>query len=161
MLKRSISWLAIAAIATFSGVGLAFDDEFAGDRNPGRMLAYLADELDLSQEQEDEIRALYAEMQEQNEADRARLGELRELMKAQVEDFDAGTAQKYADEIGEIATRLAYVGVSHKAAVHDVLTPEQRELLEEMMQRRAERQERWRDKRREGKPPRRSADSTD
>ena len=157
MLKLSKQILAAAALATATTLGtpaLAFDDEFAGDRNPGRMLAYLADELDLSQEQEDEIRRLHTELKDENDTDRARLAELRELMKGQVDNFDAGQAQKYADEIGEIATRLAYSGIRTRADINALLDEEQRAAMQALMEERAERHERWRGKRKDGHGPR-------
>ncbi len=152
----SRSWMAAAGLAAClsTGVPLAQGSEYAvyhgmqigGEHEGGRMLAYLADELDLSETQEAEIRALHEEVAEQNAADRERLEELKERMRAQVDDFDAGEAQRIADEIGEIATRLAYSGASTRAGVRALLTDEQRVLLDELMAERRERHERWRDR---------------
>lgn len=136
----------LAAATAFSVGSWAMGSESGLHQDNGRMLAYLADELDLNAEQETEIRALHSALKEQNEADRARLDELRELMRAQRQDFNAGEAQKLADEIGEITTRLVYSATSTQAQVRSVLTAEQQAGLDEIMAQREERHERWRDK---------------
>ena len=150
--RQLLATTGLAALLT-AGVTWAMGPDYQADNfGGGRMLAYLADELDLTVAQEAEIRAIHEGVQEQSDADRQRLDELRESMRAQVENFDPGEAQKIADEIGEITTRVAYTRASTRASVRAVLSDEQLAQLEHLMLEQEDRRERWRDGRR-GKRP--------
>lgn len=114
------------------------------ERNVDKILSHLSDELTLSETQELQINALVDESKEAGAADLARLGEIREQMKAMRVDFDAGTAQKLADELGEITGRMSYRMVSIQADIYQLLSPEQREELTTLSEKRDQRMEkRW------------------
>lgn len=114
------------------------------ERNIDKILSHLSDELTLSETQELQINALVDESKEAGAADLARLGEIREQMKAMRIDFDAGTAQKLADELGEITGRMSYRMVSIQADIYQLLSPEQREELTTLSEKRDQRMEkRW------------------
>ena len=114
------------------------------ERNVDKILSHLSDELTLSETQELQINALVDESKEAGAADLARLGEIREQMKAMRVDFDAGTTQKLADELGEITGRMSYRMVSIQADIYQLLSPEQREELTTLSEQRDQRMEkRW------------------
>ena len=129
--------LLLAAGAWSMGPGLG------EDYDPSHKVAHLADRLGLDEDQQNSIEALMAAGQEQSAVDRERLKELKELLQVQVEDFNPGEAQKLADEIGEITTRITYLGTSTRAQVHAILTPEQREQMEALHEKRRERRSKW------------------
>lgn len=112
------------------------------DFDPERMLSRMVEHLQLTEVQEAEIGAIFDEAGVEMAADRARIEEIRESLKAQRESFDAGTAQKLSDELGEITARLTYNSVSTRAQVYDVLTVEQREELIQMREEHEERKSR-------------------
>lgn len=145
MLKQTLTatGLGIAllgAAAAFAGPGPGGPHE--GDPHGGRMLAKMTEELELTAEQQATIKAIYATNREQGAADRERLRELHEQLRASEGDFDAGSAQQAADELGEITSRMAYQRASAQHQVREVLTDEQRAELDEMMEQRKERGER-------------------
>jgi len=106
--------------------------------DPDRMLERLSHKLDLSEEQQAEVRPLLAESLESIAADRQRFKELRKAMAEQRRDFDAGTAQSMANELGEITARMIYARTSTKAQVYALLTEEQQAQMDDMAQRRKE-----------------------
>jgi len=84
-------------------------------------------ELALSDTQKQQVEALLEGGRETGSADLARLAEIRKQMKAMHADFDPGTAQNLADELGEISARMAYQMTSTHAEIYQLLSPEQRE----------------------------------
>lgn len=127
----------LASTAAFSmGHRQGFDSE--------RMLAHMTAKLELSESQEQQIGEILSSGKEQAQADRARMEEIREALDAQGRNFNAGEAQKLADELGEITSRTVYQMTSKRAQVYQLLSEEQREEMDAMKQRRSEhREERW------------------
>lgn len=114
------------------------------EHNVDKILSHMSHELELSGSQEMKIDALVEESKQAGAADIARLGEIREQMKVMRVDFDAGTAQRLADELGEITARMSYRMVSTHADIYQLLSPEQREELKAMSEKRDQRMEkRW------------------
>lgn len=111
-----------------------------------RMLSHLSAELDLTASQETKIEALVNEGQEQGAADRQRMADIRQQLKATRSDFDAGKAQQLADELGEIASRTAYRMASTQAEIYAQLEPEQQQQFDELAERREKRIEKRLDK---------------
>ena len=126
--------LATAAWSMGHPHGRDFDHE--------RMLDRMVEHLQLTEVQEAEIGALFDEASVETEADKARMDEIRDALRAQRESFDAGAAQKLADELGEITARLTYNAVSTRAQVYEVLTEEQREELAELREEHGDRKSR-------------------
>ena len=104
-----------------------------------RMLSHIGDELDLTETQETKIEALVAESREEGKGEPERMMEIRQELKAMNEDFDAGKAQQLADELGAIASRMAYRMASTHAEIYALLEPEQREELAALEERRERR----------------------
>ena len=114
------------------------------DHDPAKMLAHMSERLDLTQEQQDQIKEVMASSRTQSTADRERMKVLREEMRAQRDNFDAGQAQKLADEIGEITSRMVFEATSTHAGIYQLLTDEQKAEMDAMMEKRHERRGKWR-----------------
>ncbi|TXS90168.1 periplasmic heavy metal sensor [Parahaliea maris] len=141
LLKHTLSATGLSIALIGAGTALAGPGP-GGPHDGGRMLAKMAEELELTEEQQGKIKAIYASSREQGAADRERLHELKQQMRASEGDFDEGSAQKAADEIGEITSRMTYQRASAQHQVREVLSDEQRAELDEMMEQRKERGER-------------------
>lgn len=114
------------------------------DHDPVRVVAYMTERLDLSEEQQVRVKQLTASSRVQSDTDRKRLQELREQMKAQRDNFDEGKAQKIADEIGEITSRMVFQISSAYAEIYQLLTDEQKAEMDNMMDQRKSRRDHWR-----------------
>jgi Spy/CpxP family protein refolding chaperone len=106
-------------------------------------LEFLADHLGLTDEQENQINEIIDAAQLAAAVDRERERQVRAALQALVEEFDAGEAQVLADELGGITARLAYSRAETRAEIHQLFTPEQLQLLEELKARRSERMSRF------------------
>ena len=128
--------LLVSSVAFSQGYRHQFDGE--------RMLAHMTEQLDLSETQAREVGEILASDKAQAKADIERMGEIRQALEAEATDFDAGRTQKLADELGEITSRTAYRMTSKHAEIYQLLTPEQREEMEQLRERRREHREtRW------------------
>lgn len=143
----------LIAAVFFSGLASAAAAEpgmFAGHMGIGsefraeRMLERMASKLGLSAEQEAEIRDIFAEAKDSSQADRERMRELRE----QLRDADDSEVQFIADEIGDITSRLVVTHTTTRSAVRGVLTDEQLEEMESLMEMRREHMSKRREHRR-------------
>ena len=114
--------------------------------DPARMIAHMSDKLNLSEEQQSQVEEIMGASRAKGAEDRKRMQELRTQMHAQQANFNAGEAQKIADEIGEITGRMVFQASSSAAQVNVLLTDDQKAQMQEMMKQRGER----RGKRREG-----------
>lgn len=135
------NWLIGAAAATAlvaSAAAWSMGPGSGGDQNPGRMLAHMADKLDLTAEQQSSVQELMSVSREANEADRQRLQVLRQQLQAMRGDFDASKAQGIADEIGQITSRMVFQTSKTWSGVYQVLDAEQRQQLEQLMKKREE-----------------------
>jgi Spy/CpxP family protein refolding chaperone len=65
-------------------------------------------------------------------------------MQAQRQNFNSGEAQKLADEIGEITTRMVFDATRTQAEVYQLLSEEQRQEMDALMEKRDERRAKWR-----------------
>ena len=111
----------------------------APEHDMGRVLEHMADELDLSESQEEKIETLMNESRDAGREDQQRLSELRTELREMRSDFDAGRAQQLADEMGEVTSRIAYRMASTHAQIYEQLDAEQREEFEAMAERREKR----------------------
>jgi len=132
------------ALLSLSATSWAMSHGAGMDHDPGRMVAHMAQRLDLSEEQQNRVEELLTSSREQSAADRERLQVLRKQMHAQRNDFNTGEAQKIADEIGEITGRVVFDATRTHAEVYQLLTDEQRQEMDAMMEKRGERRGKWR-----------------
>jgi Spy/CpxP family protein refolding chaperone len=134
---------ATVSLATLSSASWSMNHGMGMEHDSGRMLSHMAERLDLSQEQREQVKSLLAAAQETTAADRERLQELRQGLHDQGADVDEGQAQAAADEIGQITSRLVYQATITQARVQMLLTPEQRAEMARLMEKRAERRGKW------------------
>ncbi len=132
----SASWSMHHGMGMGMGMGKAHD--------PQRMLAHMTERLELDEQQQSQIETLLLSAQASMATDRQRLHELRGELQRMGLDFDAGRAQALADEVGQITSRLVYQAASTQAQLQTLLTPEQRETMAAMMEKRGERRGQWR-----------------
>ena len=134
-IKRK-NWLIGAAAATALAASAAvwsMGPGGGGDHDPGRMLAHMADKLDLTAAQQASAEELLSASREANQADRQRLQVLRQQLQAMRGDFDAGKAQGIAEEIGQITSRMVFQSSKTWSGVYQLLDAEQREELDTLM----------------------------
>jgi protein CpxP len=106
------------------------------EQDPEQLLAHLSRKLELTDEQKGAVEVLLAISFQESVADRERLQALREELRVQHQDFDPGSAQQSAAEVGEITGRIVYRTVSAHAGIYQLLTDEQRVEMEALMARR-------------------------
>lgn len=111
--------------------------------NASHIVSHLSDRLDLSDEQQAGIETALAAGAEQTALDRERLRELKQLLQAQVADFDAGKTQTLADEIGQLSTRMSYNRTAAFAQAYQLLDKEQRAQLDALLEERGARRSKW------------------
>ena len=112
---------------------------FGGEHmDPLDHIERMAEHLDLSVEQEQQITEIVNAAQIANAVDRERLHQIKEELREMGEAFDDGAAQGLADELGQISGRLAYSHISTMAAVRAVFTPEQLQQLRDLRERHQE-----------------------
>ncbi len=111
-------------------------------RGPGNMIEHMADKLDLSDEQQTQIKTIFDQSKEAGEADRERLMELRQGLRANSDSFNASEVKAAADEIGAITSVMTYRRAETQYKVRQVLNDEQRAELDEMMEKGKERMKR-------------------
>ena len=134
---------ATLSLVTLTSASWSMNHGMGIDHDPERMLSHMAERLDLTDEQREEVTILLTTAQQATATDRERLQELRKELHAQGADTDEGRLQAAADEIGQITSRLVYQAAMTKARVQALLTPEQREEMAELMEKRAERRSKW------------------
>jgi Spy/CpxP family protein refolding chaperone len=139
MTNKMKNWLlgaTLAGAAAMSVGSWAMGHRGGMEQDPGRMLSHMTKKLDLNSEQQANTEKLLTESREANAPDRERLQQLRTEIGAQRDDFDAGTAQGIADEIGRITGRMVYRASETWARVYQLLDAEQRADLDAMMAKR-------------------------
>jgi Spy/CpxP family protein refolding chaperone len=142
MMSKWKTWACGGALATAAAMSMAawsMEPSHGMGGDPARMIAYLSDRLDLSAEQQTEVDSLALAAKQGSDADRARMNELRSQMLAMKGNFDPGTAQSVADEIGQLTGRMVYRASETFARVYQVLNSEQRTELDSMMAKHGER----------------------
>jgi len=132
-----------AQLSAAPGFGPGGHPDFARETKGFGRLEFLADHLGLTDEQEQQISEINDAAQLAAAVDREREKQVREALQALVEKFDAGEAQALANELGEIAARLAYSRTETRAKIQRLFTAEQLELVEELKARRSDRMGRF------------------
>ena len=149
-MKQSISRTLIGGTAvlvtTVSLAAVAWPGKPGGDRtmDPERMVDRLTRHLELTEEQQLQAEEIFTLSFAEGTADRARIEELRDSLKGQAAEFDAGTVQATADEIGELTSRMVYRRASTQASLYQLLDEEQRAEMEEFAEKREDRRDKMR-----------------
>ena len=127
---------AVLALSLLASIAWAMPKGLHGARDPDLLLWRMTQRLDLSQEQQEGVGAVLATARELSQADRTRLRELRRGLRDQSNGFDAAAAQRSAEEIGAITTRLAYQKASAQAEIYALLNEEQQQQVQALRHRR-------------------------
>lgn len=136
-LNRVLLGAGLAAIALLSLSAATWSKEHGGmSHDPARMIAHMADSLELSEAQRSQVQQILSSSQEQTSAYREELQQLREQLRAMREGFDEDTARSITDRIGVIMGEMAYVMASTHAEIYAMLTPQQRAELDAMREQR-------------------------
>jgi Spy/CpxP family protein refolding chaperone len=149
LLGKRILAASLGVLVSLSATSWAMGYRGGMDHDPGRMLSHMAERLELSDAQQDQVRTIIDDGREQSVADRERLEALRAELKGMRDNFDPGQAQKIADEIGEITGRMVYQASSSYAEFYSLLNDDQKAELEQLQEERGERRGKWREKFRE------------
>jgi Spy/CpxP family protein refolding chaperone len=91
----------------------------------GDMVGRMSEHLDLSVDQQEQITTIVNTAHLEGAVDQERKRQIEKELRGLAENFDAGSAQALADELGEIAGRLAYSRVYTMSQVREILTEEQ------------------------------------
>ena len=103
-----------------------------GGPDGGVIVGRMSQHLDLSVDQQEQITTIVNAAHLDNAVDQERKRQIEKELRGLAENFDAGSAQALADELGEIAGRLAYSRVYTMSQVREILTEEQlAQLLEQ------------------------------
>ena len=95
----------------------------------------MAERIGLTVEQEEAINDLINEARLSSAVDRERMGQIREeLQRLSLSDesFDSSAASVLTEELAEIVGRTALAGAETRWNMRQILTPEQREQLEQL-----------------------------
>lgn len=147
-LKRILTGSALGGILLVSASAWSMGHQSGHD--PERVLRHMTEKLELSDSQHEQIENLLDEGLGSMKEDRARMGELRDQLKAMRTDFDEDKARGIAKELGEVTSRMTYNMASTQSEVYEMLTPAQREKMDEFD---AMREKRMASRRAEGKGP--------
>jgi protein CpxP len=144
-LKKVLLGTGFAALSlvTLSSASWSKNHGMGMGHDPARMLAHMAEKLELTDEQREEVASLLNSAEQATASDRQRLKELRGELQQQGPDFDAGRVQSLADEVGQITSRLVYQAASTQSQLQALLSVEQREELAGLMAKRGERRGKW------------------
>ena len=130
LIKRILPGTVLGAVLLLSMSAWSMGPHHGHD--PQRMLQHMTERLDLNSDQQTQIEALLQEGRDTVAQDHQRSKEIRDALKAMRLNFNAGEAQRLADELGSIGSRMAYTMASTQASVYQLLTEEQREKMDEL-----------------------------
>jgi len=111
--------------------------------DPARMVAHLADRLELSEGQRTQVEQQIDAAADQHSQYRDELTSLREQLRDMRENFDPDTARSITDRIGEITADLAYEAARSRSEIYAILNETQRAKMEELMEKRASGRSKW------------------
>jgi len=136
-----VSLISALVLSLVAVTGYAFErgkHGYGGHGDPGSMMMKLVDKLDLSEEQESEIKAIFENRKTEKEQKQRRkvIQELMALdpMSSDYEQKVSAIADEQAEKVREMIVEKAKV----RTEIYEVLTPEQREELEEIMAKKME-----------------------
>ncbi len=149
-LRKMLLGAGFASVALASLTAHSWSGERGGmGHDPGRMMAHMTERLDLDAGQQQKIEQILEVSQEQMAPYREELRELRGQLEAMSDSFDPDKARAIADRIGVITGDMVYQSASTRSSIRELLTDEQKAQLEELMEKREARRDKWRGKREE------------
>lgn len=148
MKKTLVAFASSIAILTGAALSQAQPDmDLAQLHESGGVMAHFSEQLELSELQETEIADIFAEAHTVTVEDKAELEELKDQMRALIEDFNEAEALDIAQQIGDISGRLAFQRAATRADVRAVLTEDQLAELESIREAHEEHREHRRERR--------------
>ena len=133
---------ALTAILLTAGLSLSASGQMPGAQEPPDQVAQLVQMLDLSEDQETEIRTLLDQISPEIDELQVKAQGIQERLREQAgADFDEEAIRKIAGELGEVTGELTALSVILQSKVEAVFTAEQREHLEEIERRQREMQQ--------------------
>lgn len=136
-IKLTAGAVALAAIGAVSLTGLAAGRDNrgpGGPPDPARMVAHMAEDLDLTADQVTEITAVMTDEQTKTADYRAKLGDLDTQMRAATANghFDEAAVRSIAAQQAAIFTELTVERERGRSQIYNTLTTEQRTKFESM-----------------------------
>lgn len=138
-MHRTLAFSLAALLAASLSVPSSARPGMGADHGFG-FLEHIADQIGLSEDQEDSINQLINSAELASAVDRERMGQIREAMRALSETgevFDQAAAETLADELAQIVARTAVAGAEVRWQVRQVFTAEQQEQINAMKAERA------------------------
>lgn len=143
-LKKVLLGTGFAGIALLSLSAVAWSGGHGDmERDPARMLAHMADRLELSDGQQAQAEQIVSGAVAQGEQYREEMSSLREQLRAMQGNFDPDTARSLSIQIGTLTGQVVYLMASTHSQIYDMLTPQQREEMEALRAQREERRGKW------------------
>ena len=133
---------AVLAGAALLSLSVAAGD-YARHHDPERMMAHLADRLELDEGQRTQAQQIIESGAAQRTETQQELEALRQQLRALRENFDPDTARALADRIGELTGDALYEATSRQAEVYALLTDEQRIELQALKEQRESSRRKW------------------
>ncbi|MFV0478627.1 MAG: Spy/CpxP family protein refolding chaperone [Parahaliea sp.] len=151
MKKRFVSKLAIAGLSASLLIPAFSQAEPEGPpRDHGDRVGHMAKKLELNDEQQLQIKAIFEKSHEAGESDHKRIIELKDELR-DAKAFDAAATKAKTDEIGDITARMTYRMAETQNAVRAVLTEEQQAEMDKWTRQHDEKRGDRGDRHRDGK----------
>ncbi len=104
--------------------------------DPDRMLAHMTSRLELTEEQQQQVRSILEGSREASASDVRQLQELRGQLAPLSETFDEHKAREVADRIGQLTGGMVYRATRTHAEIYQLLDDQQKAKMQGMMQER-------------------------
>lgn len=133
---------AVLAGAALLSLSVAAGD-YARHHDPQRMMAHLAERLELDEGQRAQAQQIIESGAVQRAEAQQEMDALRQQLRAMRESFDPDTARALADRIGQLTADMAYEATSRQSEVYALLTDEQRLELQALKEQRESSRRTW------------------
>lgn len=132
---KTIKLLAAALVAL--AMAFSVNAQQMGQQSGGDQVDQLAEMIDLSDDQQEEIRGILDEMQGDIQDTQKEIQELQKKLDGQIgPDYDEGAIREDAEKLGNLTGEMTAESILLQARVEEVFTDEQREELEKQMKQR-------------------------
>lgn len=133
---KLFSKMAVMLIAMTMSLSLMAQQMGGGGEQPDQV-DQLAEMVDLTDEQQKEIRALLEDMEGDIESHQAEIQELQQKLEGHIKpDYSESDIREDSERLGELTGEMTALTVLLQAKVEGIFTEEQRKKLEEQMKQR-------------------------
>ncbi len=145
---------ALTAVLLAAGLSISVSGQMPGGQESPDQVAQLVQMLDLSEEQEADIRGLLDDLSPQIDDLHAEAQTLQERLQEQAgADFDEEAIREIAGELGEVSGEITALSIILQSKVEAVFTAEQRQRLEDIERQQREMQEQMMQQQMQQQPP--------